>query len=178
MPRSMLGCNRIRGLAACQQTVSAPRRFAGALLCLFTPVCQNTDFGKGEPSVTSMNGRSQVGVFLNGEATWDNPGIVWSGTANPHDTWSNICVTAGPVGETGKVTVFTKNDWRGSGAIHLDAWWDQAELVTLGDQPAVQPTAATQPQATAAAQPQATAATAGHGSTGAGRRGGAYGSGG
>ena len=49
---------------------------------------------------------------------------------------------AGPVGDTGKVTVFTKNDFRGSAAIHLDAWWDQAELVTLGDQPAVQPTAA------------------------------------
>jgi LysM repeat protein len=55
--------------------------------------------------------------------------------------------------------VFTKNDFRGFAAIHLDAWWDQAELVTLGDQPTPQPTAATQPQpqATAQTQPQATA---------------------
>ncbi len=118
---------------------------------------QNANFGKGEPSVTSLNGRSQVGVFLNGATTWDNAGIVWSGVANPHDTWVNVCVTAGPVGETGKVTVFTRNDWRGSGAIHLDAWWDQTELVTLGAQPTPQPTDQTQPQATAQTQPQPTA---------------------
>jgi LysM repeat protein len=94
---------------------------------------------------------------LNGETTWDNAGIVWSGQANPHDTWNNICVTGGPVGETGKVTVFTRNDWRGSGAIHLDAWWDQAELVIVGAA-ANQPTAQTQPQATAQPQqPQPTA---------------------
>jgi len=50
------------------------------------------------------------------------------------------------VGGSGKVTVFTKNDWRDSGAIHLDAWWDQAELVILGAQPTAQPTAPAQPQ--------------------------------
>jgi LysM repeat protein len=52
--------------------------------------------------------------------------------------------------------VFTRNDWRGSGAIHLDSWWDQAELVILGAQPA-QPTAQPQAQATVPAQPQPTA---------------------
>jgi LysM repeat protein len=120
----------------------------------------NTDFGK-EPSVTGMNGRSQVGVFLNGDALWDNPGIVWSGQGNPHDTWQNICVTAGPAGPAGKVTVFVRNDWRGSGAIHLDAWWDQAELVILGDQPTATPQAQQpqpQPQPTAQ-QPQTQPAT-------------------
>ena len=126
---------------------------------------QNSDLGK-EPSVSSLNGRSQVGVFLNGETTWDNAGIVWSGQANPHDTWNNLCVTAGPVNDIGKVTVFTRNDWRGSGAIHLDAWWDQAELVIAGAQPdqptppAQQPQAtqpAQQPQPTTPAQPKPTA---------------------
>jgi LysM repeat protein len=116
---------------------------------------QNRDYGKGEPSVAAMNGRSQVGIFLDGDASWDNPNIKWSGAGNPHDTWGQLC-TEGAVGASGKVVVFTRNDWRGSGAIHLDAWWDQAELVILGAQPTAQPTAATQPQP----QPQATTAPA------------------
>ena len=115
---------------------------------------QNRDFGKGEPSVTSMNGRSQVGIFLDGETTWDNPNIKWSGAGNPHDTWGQLCVE-GAAGASGKVTVFARNDWRGSAAIHLDSWWDQAELVVLGAQPP-QPTApaGSQPQPTAQTQPQ------------------------
>ncbi len=142
-------------IAGLSQTVNVPVG-SQVRFCAYSRLyANNTRFGK-EPSVTSLNGRSQVGVFLDGAATWDNPGIVWSGTANPHDTWSNICVTGGPVGPTGKVTVFTRNDWRGSAAVHLDSWWDQAELVTLGDAPTAQPTAATQPQATNPAQPQAT----------------------
>jgi LysM repeat protein len=117
---------------------------------------QNTDFGKGEPSVTSMNGHSRVGIFPNGEAAWNVAGIVWSGEANPHDTWQQICVTT-TAGPQGKVTVFTSNDYRGSGAIHLDAWWDDAELVTLGIAPTAQPTAGSAQQPTAAAQPLPTA---------------------
>jgi LysM repeat protein len=116
---------------------------------------QNTDFGKGEPSVAGMNGRSRVGIFPNGDAAWNIAGIVWSGEANPHDTWQQVCVTA-TAGPQGKVTVFTSNDYRGSGAIHLDAWWDDAELVVLGVAPTAQPTAgAVQP--TTVAQPQPTA---------------------
>jgi hypothetical protein len=114
---------------------------------------QNTNFGKGEPSVSGMNGRSQVGIFPDGDTTWDNGGIVWSSAGNPHDTWGQLCTEA-TVGNSGKVTVFTKNDWRGSGAIHLDTWWDQAELVILGAQPATQPTAGPQPQAQATTPPQ------------------------
>ena len=114
---------------------------------------QNANLGKGEPSVTGMNGRSQVGIFLDGDTGWDNANIQWSGVGNPHDTWGQLCVE-GAVGGTGKVTVFTRNDWRGSGAIHLDAWWDQAELVILGAQPTAQPTTPAQPQATTPAQPQ------------------------
>jgi LysM repeat protein len=114
---------------------------------------QNKDYGKGQPSVSSMNGRSQVGIYLDGDANWDNTYIQWSGIGNPHDTWGQLC-TEGTVGATGKVTVYTRNDWRGSGAIHLDAWWDQAELVILGAQPTVQPTAPAQPQVQATTPPQ------------------------
>jgi LysM repeat protein/uncharacterized protein (DUF2141 family) len=116
----------------------------------------NVNYGKGEPSVAGYQGRSQVGIFPDGEALFDNPGIVWSAVANPHDTWENVCTTA-TVGGSGTVTVFTKNDWRGYAAVHLDAWWDDAELVVTGAQPATaaptnQPAATTpQPQ-----QPQPT----------------------
>ncbi len=145
-------------IAGLRQTVSVPPG-SQVRFCAYSRLyAGNTPFGK-EPSVTSLNGRSQVGIFLNGDVNWDNADIVWSGTVNPHDTWVNICVTGGPVGDTGKVTVFTKNDYRGSAAVHLDAWWDQAELVILGAQPTVQPTTQTQPQpqATTPTQPQATA---------------------
>jgi len=112
---------------------------------------QNVNYGKGEPSAPDKNGRSQVGIFLDGDANWDNPNIRWSGVGNPLDTWGQLCVE-GPVGAAGKVAVFMRNDWRGSAAIHLDSWWDQAELVILGAQPTVQPTTPAQPQP----QPQAT----------------------
>ena len=146
-----IGLQQDPWIAGLSQTVDAPVG-SQVRFCAYSRLyANNTVYGK-EPSVTSLNGRSQVGVFLDGAVTWDNPGIVWSGTANPHDTWSNICVTGGPVGPSGKVTVFTRNDWRGSAAVHLDTWWDQAELVTLGDAPTAQPPA----QATNPAQPQAT----------------------
>jgi LysM repeat protein len=150
-----MGLQQDPWIAGMKQTVGVPPG-SQVRFCAYSRLyANNTPFGR-EPSVTSINGRSQVGIFLNGETNWDNADIVWSGMANPHDTWTNICVTGGPVGDTGKVTVFTKNDFRGFAAIHLDAWWDQAELVTLGVQPTVQPTAATQPQpqATTATQPQ------------------------
>ncbi len=145
-------------IAGTKQTVSVP---AGSQVrfCAYSRLyANNTPYGKA-PSVTSLNGRSQVGIALNGDTNQDNPNIVWSGAANPHDTWENICVTAGPVADAGQVTVFTRNDWRGSAAVHLDSWWDQAELVVLGAQPTTQATAqAQQPQATTApVQPQATA---------------------
>jgi LysM repeat protein len=114
---------------------------------------QNRDYGKGEPSVSGMNGRSQVGIFLDGDANWDNTNIKWSGVGNPHDTWGQLC-TEGTVGAAGKVTIYTRNDWRGSGAIHLDSWWDQAELVILGVQPTVQPTTPAQPQPQVTTPPQ------------------------
>lgn len=116
----------------------------------------NTDLGK-DISVSSIEGRSRVGIFPNGDAEWNTPGIAWSGGINPHDTWQQSCVTV-TAGPQGKVTLFTSNDFRGYAANHLDAWWDDAELVALGEVPTAVPTAGSaQPQPTTVAQPQATA---------------------
>lgn len=98
------------------------------------------------PSWDGHNGRLQVGVFPNGDADWNTPGITWSGEANPHNTWQQICVDA-TVGSAAKVTVFTSANFRGTAAFHLDVWWDNASLVALG----VQPTATAAPGATAPA---------------------------
>lgn len=139
-----------------KQAVVVPAN-AQVRFCAWSRIfAQNENYGK-EPSVTAINGRSRVGIFPNGEVEWSTPGIVWSGEANPHDVWQQVCVTA-TAGPQGKVTVFTSNDYRGYAAIHLDAWWDDAELVVLGAAPTVQPTAGSQPQPTTAAQPQPTAA--------------------
>lgn len=139
------------------QAVAVPAN-AQVRFCAWSRIfAQNENFGK-EPSVTAINGRSRVGIFPNGDVLWNTPGIVWSGEVNPHDVWQQVCVTT-TAGPQGKVTVFTSNDYRGFGAIHLDAWWDDAELVVLGAAPTVQPTAgSTQPQPTTAAQPLPTAA--------------------
>jgi LysM repeat protein len=139
------------------QSVAVPAN-AQVRFCAWSRLyAQNTDFGKGEPSVNTINGHSRVGISPNGAAAWSTPGIVWSGEANPHDVWQQICVTT-TAGPQGQVSVFTSNDYRGFGAIHLDAWWDDAELIVLGIAPTVQPTvAASAAQPTTVAQPQPTA---------------------
>lgn len=144
-------------MAGLKQSVAVPAN-TPLRFCAWARIhASNASLGS-EPSYTSINGRARVGIFPNGEAEWDNTGIVWSGEANPHDTWAQLCVTA-TSGPEGRVTVFTSNDWRGSAAQHLDAWWDDAELVATGGQAA--PTAApvvNQPPATAAPpQPVSTA---------------------
>jgi hypothetical protein len=111
-------------------------------------------------SYTVYSGRSKVGILPTGDGDWNAPGIVWSGEANPHDTWQQLCVqaTAGPQGRVG---VFTSNDWRGAAAQHIDVWWDDAELVSLGEAPSPTPTAGNPPppQPTTPPQPAPTAIT-------------------
>ncbi|MBP7689661.1 MAG: LysM peptidoglycan-binding domain-containing protein [Thermoflexales bacterium] len=139
-----------------KQPVTVPAN-AQVRFCAWSRLfAENSPFGKVS-SWSGFNGRSRVGIYPSGEVEWNTPGIVWSGEANPHDVWQQICVTT-TAGPQGKITVFTSNDYRGSGAIHLDAWWDDAELVVLGESPTPQPTAgSTQPQPTTVAQPQPTA---------------------
>jgi hypothetical protein len=120
----------------------------------------NRAYGKGDPSVSSLSGNSRVGIFPNGDGDWSSADVQWGAAINPHDTWQQACVTA-TSGPQGKVSVFTSNDYRGSAAIHLDAWWDDAELVALGEAPSPTPTAGNPPppQPTTPPQPVPTAIT-------------------
>ena len=89
-----------------------------------------------------MNGRSQVGVFLDGDS---HLGQSWHCLVGRRQSAryveQHLCHRRSSGRHRAQVTVFTRNDWRGSAAVHLDSWWDQAELVTLGDAPTAQPTA-------------------------------------
>lgn len=143
-------------IAGIYQTVTVP---PNALLrfCAWSRIHASNTENPTVDSVTSYLGRSQVGISPNASTAVNSANIVWSGKSNPHDNWQQMCVEA-TSGPEGKVTVFTSNDWRGAAAKHLDAWWDDAELVTLGVVPTVQPTAtAGAVQPTTAAQPQPTA---------------------
>ena len=140
-------------IAGVRQTVGNITAGSQVVFCAFNRLYVNNDnYGKS-PSVNSYEGRSQVGIFPDGEVNYDAAGITWSGVKNPHDNWEQICTSAVTVGGSGTVTVFTRNDWRGFAAVHLDSWWDDASLTIQGQAQPVQPTA--QPQA----QPQATAQT-------------------
>lgn len=140
-----------------KQTVGNIPAGSQVVFCAFNRIYANNDkYGKS-PSVNGYEGRSQVGIFPDGGATVDTAGIAWSGVANPHDNWQQICTPTVTVGGSGIVTVFTRNDWRGYAAVHLDSWWDDASLTIQGQtQPAAQPTAPAQPQPqpTAQTQPQ------------------------
>jgi LysM repeat protein len=144
-------------IAGVKQTVTNIPAGSQVVFCAFNRIYANNDkYGKS-PSVNGYEGRSQVGIFPDGGATVDTPGIAWSGVVNPHDTWQQVCTPTVTVGGSGAVTVFTRNDWRGYAAVHLDSWWDDASLTVQGEaQPAPQPTAPAQPQpqATAQTQPQ------------------------
>jgi LysM repeat protein len=93
----------------------------------------NASYGK-EPSISSLNGRAKVGIDPHGNGSRAGADTQWSAATNPHDTWQQLCVQA-TVGAEGKVTVFTSNDYRGSAASHLDAWWDDTSLTVLGPAP-------------------------------------------
>lgn len=125
--------------AGVKQTVSVP---AGSPVrfCVFGRLFANNEDFEKAPSMPSINGRMQAGIFPNGEAEWNTGGIIWSAEANPHDAWQQICVEA-TVGDQGKVTVFTSSSYRGFAAYHLDAWWDNASLVVTAPPATGAPTA-------------------------------------
>src|SRR5512139_947828 len=134
-----IGLQQDPWIAGVKQTVSNIPAGTQVVFCAFSRIyANNTNYGKGEPSVSGYEGRSQVGIFPDGEANVDTAGVAWSGTVNPHDSWQQICTPTVTVGASGKVTVFTRNDWRGFAAVHLDSWWDDASLTAQGQ---AQPTA-------------------------------------
>jgi hypothetical protein len=141
-------------IAGVKQTIGNIPAGSQVVFCAFSRIYANNDnYGKAV-SVNGYEGRSQVGIFPDGGANVDAAGIVWSGVANPHDNWQQVCTPAVTVGGSGTVTVFTRNDWRGYAAVHLDSWWDDASLTIQGQaQPTTQP-AQPQPQPTAQTQPQ------------------------
>jgi LysM repeat protein len=135
-----------------QQGVNVPPN-SQLRFCAWSRLFASNSGVGSEPSAVDHDGRSRVGIFPNGDGGSNSAGLVWGPAANPHDTWQQVCVTA-TAGPQGRVTVFTSNDFRGGAAIHLDAWWDNAELVVLGDVPTPAPTAGqTNPQLTNAAPP-------------------------
>lgn len=139
--------------AGVKQTVTvAPR--TPLRFCAFGRLFANNEDFERAPSVPSKDGQVQVGIFPNGEVEWDNGGIIWSGKINPHDAWQQVCVEA-TAGDAGKVTVFTSANYRGQSAYHLDAWWDDASLVSIA------PAATAAPTQGAAPPPQATISSSG-----------------
>lgn len=132
--------------AGVKQAVSVP---AGTPVqfCAYGRLFASNDDFEEAPSWEGHNGHMKVGIFSNGDAEWNSSGIVWSAEANPHNAWQQICVNA-TVGDAGKVTVFTSSSYRGTSAFHLDAWWDDASLVSVA--PAA---TATSPAPTAAPAP-------------------------
>ena len=143
-------------LQSVKVTPGTPLRF-----CAFGRLFANNEDFEKAPSVPSLNGNMQVGIFPDGAANWDNGSIVWSPAINPHDNWQQVCVdaTAGP---SGQVTVFTSSSYRGSSAFHLDAWWDDASLTAIAAAPPTAPTqsaapppAQAPPVSASACQPQA-----------------------
>jgi LysM repeat protein len=140
-------------IAGVRQVVSNIPPNSQVSFCAFARIYANNDkYGKA-PSVNGYEGRAQVGIYPDGDVSVDTAGIAWSPVANPHDTWQQICTSA-TVGASGKVTVFTRNDWRGYAAVHLDAWWDDASLTIQGQAQPTTPPQPQQPQATTPPQPQ------------------------
>lgn len=137
-------------MAGIKQTV--PNIPAGSVVqfCAYSRIrASNSPVGTGSDG--DVQGRARVGIDPNGGDNWAS-GVTWSGAANPHDTWQQLCVQA-TVGSAGIVTVFTSNDFREYTRTHLDAWWDDAALTVVGAAtPAPGATSAPQ-QATSAPPP-------------------------
>lgn len=96
------------------------------------------------PSDSAVQARMQIGAEPNGSIEWYASTVRWSGTANPHDTWTQLSLDV-TAGASGKVTVFLSTDYRGDSRYHLDAWWDNVSATVISGAPA-----ATNPPATSA----------------------------
>ena len=147
------------------QTVAVPAGTQVRFCAWGRVFVSNDDWERVDPPGYSWDGhnaRGRVGISPNGEEEWNNPAVVWSPEANPHN-WQQLCVDA-VAGPAGKVKVWTSFDLRSAAqaggvlAFHVDGWWDDASLVALGTAAAA--TAPAAGNTPTGAQPPAQAATA------------------
>ena len=99
------------------------------------------------PSEFGINMNMRAGIDPNGSGLWDDADVVWSAVGSPHDAWQTITMAATATGD--KITVFTSVDL-GVPDVNqcrqfLDTWYDNAELVALGEPPADTPPPADEP---------------------------------
>lgn len=88
-----------------------------------------------EPSEGGLQMNVKAGIDPSGNGgIWYDNDIVWSASANPHDTWQQVSVEATAVNST--ITVYTSANWAVKGVnqcrAHLDVWFDTAELISVG----------------------------------------------
>jgi hypothetical protein len=95
----------------------------------------NEDFPN--PSDGSLQSNMRVGIDPNGSGLWNDADVVWSGAINPLDNWQQISLEVTATGN--QITVFTSADWGVPGVnqcrLHIDSWFDQAELIAIGPPP-------------------------------------------
>jgi len=105
-----------------------------------------TFYARGRGSMDQFPAASEGGLQMNVRAGIDPSGnggywydgdIVWSGAANPHDTWQQVSVEAVATGN--QISVYTSANWAVAGVnqcrAHLDVWFDTAEVIAVGPAP-------------------------------------------
>ncbi len=105
-----------------------------------------TFYARGRGSMDQFPAASESGLQMNVRAGidpsgnggyWYDPDIVWSGSANPHDTWQQVSVEA--VATANQISVYTSANWAVAGVnqcrAHLDVWFDTAEVISVGPPP-------------------------------------------
>ncbi|MBK7918784.1 MAG: hypothetical protein IPJ94_21505 [Chloroflexi bacterium] len=94
------------------------------------------NFPAPSESGLAMNVRAGIDPSGNG-GIWYDGDIVWSGSANPHDTWQQVSVEAVATGT--QISVYTSANWAVAGVnqcrAHLDVWFDTAEVIAVGPPP-------------------------------------------
>lgn len=92
------------------------------------------------PSDSSVNLGIRGGIDPNGSGLWSDGDIVWGATGSPHMSgsqanWQQFTVEATATGS--QITVFVQSDTGGPQQCraHLDAWFDQSQLIEVGPPP-------------------------------------------
>ena len=133
--------------AGIRQTITVPAGAQLRITAYARAFASTPDFPA--PSDSTVQARMQIGAEPNGSIEWYASTVKWSGTANPHDTWTQLSLDL-TAGTAGKVTIFLSTDYRGDSRYHLDAWWDNVSATVINAQP---PAATNPPPAATSAGP-------------------------